>query len=149
MKYVQLSVSYSTSCFFIGTDKINFFDITLKKCFKRLLGIKTNNPYANQDLYRLWIENNEPKLSEIHEMRKKKFENEPLISIVVPMYNTEMYIEKCIRSIMEQTYKNLEIVIVNDGSTDGCLKICEQLRQTVELSSISFPHSSHLIKAII
>lgn len=47
----------------------------------------------------------------------------PLISVIVPVYNREKYIEKCIRSITEQSYRNLEIIIVNDGSTDGSLEI--------------------------
>ena len=51
------------------------------------------------------------------------------ISVIVPMYNTELYIERCITSIINQTYKNLEIVIVNDGSTDNSLKICENLKE--------------------
>lgn len=50
------------------------------------------------------------------------------ITVIVPMYNTEKYIERCIRSIMEQTYKNLEIIIVNDGSTDKSLDICKKLQ---------------------
>lgn len=48
----------------------------------------------------------------------------PLISIIVPIYNVEPYLEKCIASIMNQSYKNLEIILVNDGSTDHCLDIC-------------------------
>lgn len=52
---------------------------------------------------------------------------EPEISIVVPVFNNEKYIERCIRSICNQTYTNIEIVIVNDGSTDSTRKICEQM----------------------
>ena len=51
-------------------------------------------------------------------------ENE-LISIVVPVYNVEKYLEECVTSITQQTYSNLEIVLVNDGSLDTCPKICE------------------------
>lgn len=51
------------------------------------------------------------------------------ISVIVPVYNTEDYLERCIRSIMEQTYKNLEIVVVNDGSTDRSLNVLESLRK--------------------
>ena len=50
------------------------------------------------------------------------------ITVIVPVYNTEEYIERCIRSIMEQTYKNLEIIIVNDGSTDNSMDICKNLQ---------------------
>ncbi|MDY4077588.1 MAG: glycosyltransferase family 2 protein [Clostridium sp.] len=49
-----------------------------------------------------------------------------LISIVVPVYNVEKYLKKCIDSIINQTYKNLEIILVNDGSTDNSGKICDE-----------------------
>lgn len=51
------------------------------------------------------------------------------ISVIVPVYNTEDYLEKCIRSIMNQTYKNLEIITINDGSTDNSLSILENLKK--------------------
>ena len=51
------------------------------------------------------------------------------ISVIVPVYNTEDYLEKCIRSIMNQTYKNLEIITINDGSTDNSLSILEYLKK--------------------
>lgn len=44
---------------------------------------------------------------------------EPLISIIVPIYNVEKYIEKCITSLINQTYKNIEILLINDGTTDN------------------------------
>lgn len=49
----------------------------------------------------------------------------PLISVIVPMYNVEVYAEKCIESIINQTYKNLEIILVDDGSTDSSGRICD------------------------
>ena len=49
--------------------------------------------------------------------------DDPLITIVVPVYNTEDYLDKCIDSIIEQTYTNLEIIFVNDGSTDNSEEI--------------------------
>ena len=52
--------------------------------------------------------------------------NSPLVSIIVPVYNTEKFVDKCLNSISNQIYKNLEIIIVNDGSTDNSLSICEK-----------------------
>lgn len=49
-----------------------------------------------------------------------------LISVIVPVYNVEKYINKCIDSIVNQTYKNLEIILVDDGSLDKCGRICDE-----------------------
>lgn len=51
--------------------------------------------------------------------------SEPLISVIVPVYNVEKYLSKCIKSIKLQTYNNLEIILVNDGSEDRSQLICE------------------------
>ncbi len=48
------------------------------------------------------------------------------ISVIVPIYNVEKYLDKCIQSIINQTYTNLEIILVDDGSPDNCGEICEQ-----------------------
>lgn len=53
-------------------------------------------------------------------------ENQPLVSIIVPVYNTEKYLNHCLTSIVNQTYRNLEILLVNDGSTDGSEAVCRQ-----------------------
>lgn len=50
----------------------------------------------------------------------------PLISVVVPVYNVEKYLSTCLESIINQSYTNLNIVLVNDGSTDGSLLLCEE-----------------------
>ena len=49
-----------------------------------------------------------------------------MISVIVPVYNVEPYLNQCVSSIVNQTYKDLEIILVNDGSTDNSGKICEQ-----------------------
>lgn len=49
-----------------------------------------------------------------------------LISVIIPAYNVEPYIEKCLCSVVHQTYDNLQIIIINDGSTDGTNLICEK-----------------------
>jgi glycosyltransferase involved in cell wall biosynthesis len=51
------------------------------------------------------------------------------ISIIIPAYNVENYIDKCIESIINQTYENIEIIIINDGSTDDTRKICEEFKK--------------------
>ena len=55
-----------------------------------------------------------------------------LISIIIPVYNCENYLERCIQTVMNQTYKNIEILLINDGSTDNSLQICERLKTTDE-----------------
>lgn len=55
-------------------------------------------------------------------MEKKK----SLVSIIVPAYNAEKFIDKCIRSVLNQSYPNLELILVDDGSTDETGKICEE-----------------------
>ena len=54
----------------------------------------------------------------------------PLVSIVVPVYNCEKYIDQCINSLLAQTYSNLEIICVNDGSSDSSLSHLEKLKQS-------------------
>ncbi|MGL4207873.1 MAG: glycosyltransferase family 2 protein [Candidatus Adiutrix sp.] len=50
----------------------------------------------------------------------------PLISIIVPIYDVEQYLEKCLNSLLAQTYLNLEIILINDGSPDNCGAICDK-----------------------
>lgn len=52
-----------------------------------------------------------------------------MISVIVPIYNCEKKLNKCIESILNQSYKNLEIILVNDGSTDGSLELCNQYKE--------------------
>lgn len=55
--------------------------------------------------------------------------NIPEISVVVPVYNVERYLQRCIESIINQSFKNYEIILVNDGSTDNSLNICLQYKK--------------------
>lgn len=55
--------------------------------------------------------------------------NKIKISVIIPIYNREKYITQCIKSIMKQSFKNIEIICVNDGSTDSSLKILEELQK--------------------
>ena len=49
-----------------------------------------------------------------------------LVTIVLPIYNVEKYLNRCINSIVNQTYKNLEIILVDDGSPDKCPEMCDE-----------------------
>ncbi|MEG0457025.1 MAG: glycosyltransferase family 2 protein, partial [Oscillospiraceae bacterium] len=50
------------------------------------------------------------------------------ISVIVPVYNVEKYLNRCVESIIKQTYKNLEIILIDDGSPDNCGQLCEQFK---------------------
>lgn len=61
----------------------------------------------------------------MHEIRNRiKMSDLPLISVIVPVYNAEQYLAKCIESILAQTYSNFELLLVDDGSKDGSLDCC-------------------------
>ena len=62
-------------------------------------------------------------------MRKLK---DPLVSIIVPVYNVEPYLTKCITSIIKQTYQKIEIILVDDGSSDDCGRICDEFAEKDE-----------------
>ena len=52
------------------------------------------------------------------------------ISVIIPVYNTEKYLEKCVSSVLSQTYKELEIILIDDGSNDSSGEICDELEKT-------------------
>ena len=52
--------------------------------------------------------------------------NRPLISVIIPVYEVEAYLHKCIDSVIGQTYRELEIILVDDGSPDNCGDVCDE-----------------------
>lgn len=49
-----------------------------------------------------------------------------MISIIIPIYKVSQYLDECVKSIVSQTYKNLEIILVDDGSPDECPRMCDE-----------------------
>ena len=47
------------------------------------------------------------------------------VSVVIPVYNVKPYLERCVQSVVHQTYRDLEIILVDDGSTDGSGELCD------------------------
>ena len=58
-------------------------------------------------------------------LRQEEEEMNELISIIVPVYNAEKYLDRGIQSIINQSYRNLEILLIDDGSTDSSFQICQ------------------------
>ena len=53
-------------------------------------------------------------------------------SVIIPIYNVEDYLEQCVNSVLNQTYKDLEIILVNDGSKDKCPEMCDDFAKKDE-----------------
>lgn len=69
-------------------------------------------------------------------------EKRDLVSVIVPVYNTELYLERCVRSLINQTYKNIEIILIEDASQDESLLLCKKL-QAEDDRIILFNHHSN------
>lgn len=69
------------------------------------------------------------------------------ISVIVPIYNSEKYLEKCIKSILAQTYGNFELILVNDGSTDNSLEICNKYKKKDKRVRVINQKNSGSVKA--
>lgn len=63
-------------------------------------------------------------------------ENLDLITIIIPVYNVKPYLEECLQSVQKQTYNNLEIILVDDGSTDGSGELCDKLKKNDKRISV-------------
>ena len=75
-----------------------------------------------------------------------------LISIVIPIYNVEKYLKNCVDSVCNQTYQNLEIILVDDGSPDHCPEICEEYARNdsrVRVTNKTVDCQMHEIRGLI
>lgn len=63
------------------------------------------------------------------------------VSIIIPVYNVEKYLERCVNSVLKQTYKNVEIILVDDGSPDGSPGICD--RYASEYNTVKVLHKAN------
>lgn len=70
-----------------------------------------------------------------------------LISVIVPFFNVAQYLSQCIESICAQTYRNLEILLIDDGSTDGCFEICEDYKMRDSRIKVLHKRNEGLVKA--
>ena len=57
---------------------------------------------------------------------------QPLVSIIIPVYNAKAHLEACVQSILDQSYKNFELLLIDDGSSDGSSELCDELSQKSE-----------------
>jgi len=72
---------------------------------------------------------------------------EELITVIVPIYKVEKYLEKCIDSILNQTYRNLEIILIDDGSPDKCGEICDEYEKKDERIKVIHKQNEGVSKA--
>ena len=69
------------------------------------------------------------------------------ISVIIPIYNMQEYLDKCIRSVMRQTYDNLEIILVDDGSCDQSLAICREYQKSDKRIQVIHKENGGLVSA--
>lgn len=93
-----------------------------------LLNEKSHDP-KNESKYDYIIDTSKNWKGNVKNIIEKDMIATPLISVIVPIYNGEKYLKECIESIRNQTYPNLEIILINDGSNDKSLEICINYQQ--------------------
>ena len=69
------------------------------------------------------------------------------VSIIIPVYNVEKYIDRCLESVVNQTYKNLEVILVDDGSTDNSGKICDAHKEKYKMTKVIHKENGGLSSA--
>lgn len=106
-----------------------FISSTNELCFNSNLALIYSTVIALMVIYK---ENNDKKNKNIKTINYNNLNNlseNIKFSVIVPIYNVEKYLCECLDRIVKQSYKNLEIILVDDGSTDGCAKICDRYQE--------------------
>lgn len=96
-------------------------DIGIERCEKYIIYNSPKEKYYDLSLnlkYDNWEKTIENKLEYC-------FKNNTLVTVVIPIYNTEEYLSKCLKSVLNQSYKNIEVILVDDGSTDNSPILCD------------------------
>ena len=63
----------------------------------------------------------------------------PLVTLVIPVYNAEKYLRRCLDSVAAQDFLDMEVLLLDDGSGDGSLKICREYEEKDAVRNVSFP----------
>ena len=80
-------------------------------------------------------------------MHKETIKTQPMFSVVMPVYNVKKYLSESIESVLNQTYSDFELIIVDDGSTDGCYEICEDYQKRDSRCSVIHQENRGLLLA--
>ena len=80
-------------------------------------------------------------------MHKETIKTQPMFSVVMPVYNVKKYLSESIESVLNQTYTDFELIIVDDGSTDGCYEICEDYQKRDSRCSVIHQENRGLLLA--
>ena len=123
LKYSMLSTLNIFEDLDISIDVINEINNV-----ENLLGIyKKNYKDSQVKNYQLKIDMNKEWEKNINSYFNFNIGNNDLVTVVVPVYNTSNKLIKCVESLMKQSYRNIEILLINDGSTDNSLVVCKYL----------------------
>lgn len=76
-------------------------------------------------------------------LRQKEKRMLPKVSVIIPIYNVEIFLTRCVESVLKQTMKELEIILVNDGSTDNSPRLCDKFK--LEDSRIKVIHKKMVV----
>lgn len=111
---------------FSSVFDVNEFNRNKIWYFRHMLRVKENRDLAYKETRKLLEQNR----GCAETLRILEHQMQSLVSVIIPVYNAELYIQNCISSVQQQSYSNLEIIIVDDGSTDSSMNICKEISES-------------------